>query len=184
MTVPSRRGFTLLEVLVAAMVAAVVLLGADLAYEQLAGNAHALAGAARAGDMSRTQELGLRRLVQQIDVSPRTATGAAPRTFGGDARRARFTSWCPRPGGWERECDVLLEVVRDTAGIGSVVATTSSGDTAGVVTGKTPTVLRYLLDARNGGNWLAAWGDGPTAPLAIGIIAGTDTTVLRIGARG
>lgn len=178
-----RAGFTLIEILVAMTVAAVVLLGADVVYEQLAAGSHAFAIAARAEDTSRNADLLVRQLVREVDVSPRDA-GVPARTFGGDSLSAHFTSWCTRPGGWKAGCEVLLKVVRDTPAAGAVAAITSTGDTARIRTRAPAVALRYLLDARNGGTWLVSWGQGPNVPQAIGIIAGEDTTVLRVGGRG
>lgn len=178
-----RPGFTLVEILVAMTVAAIVLLGADIVYEQLAAGSHALAIATRVDDASRNADLLVRQLVREVDVSP-TGPGRSARTFGGDSLSAHFISWCSRPGGWKAECEVLLKVVHDTSAGGAVAAITSSGDTAQLRTRAPAAVLRYLLDARNGGTWLVAWGEGPSVPEAIGIVAGADTTVLRIGDRG
>lgn len=178
-----RPGFTLIEILVAMTVAAVVLLGADLVYEQLAASGHALASAARVDDAARGGEMLLRQLIREVDVSP-SDSGTSLRTFGGDAREARFTSWCTRPGGWKAECQVDLRVGSDTTAGGSIVAVTSTGDTAQIRLPSATTVLRYLLDASNGGHWLVSWGHGPTVPQAIGVVSGNDTTVLRIGSRG
>jgi hypothetical protein len=44
--------------------------------------------------------------------------------------------------------------------------------------------LRYLSAASGGGVWFHAWGQGITAPLAIGIVLDGDTTILPIGERG
>lgn len=178
-----RPGFTLVEILVAMTLAAVVLLGADIVYEQLADGSHALAIATRADDASRTGDLLVRQLVRQVDVSP-VASEVPGRTFSGDSLSARFTSWCMRPGGWTTECQVFLQVMRDSTAGSAVAAMTSTGDTAAIRANAPVAALRYLLDARNGGTWLVTWGQGPNVPLAIAIVSGRDTTVLRVGERG
>ena len=178
-----RGGFTLLEVMVAAVLAATVLLGARVVYETLAAATHDIARVERIDTEVRTGEAALARMVAQVDVSPGPATDPQ-RTFGGDESHASFVSWCARPGGWEASCAVTLRATSDTARGGGAVTAESSVGERGRVTTAHPPVLRYLLDARAGGTWLRNWPTGPTAPIAIGVVAGRDTLVLRVGGRG
>lgn len=178
-----RSGFTLLEVLVAVMIAATVLLAADIVFEQLADSRSVIDRSTSKVDRERNAASTVARWVAQVDVSPRSGPGARPRSFGGNDTSATFVSWCLAPGGWERECDVTLHVARDTNAV-AIVAIASTGDSAELPMHGSEVALRYLLDARDGGHWLRSWGAGPTTPLAIGIVSGADTLVLRIGARG
>lgn len=178
-----RGGFTLLEVMVAAVVAATVLLGARVVYETLAAAAHDMTRLERTDTEARTSETALARMVAQVDVSPGSATDSQ-RTFGGDESHASFASWCIRPGGWEASCEITLRASADTAHRDGIVTAESSAGERGRITTTHPPVLRYLLDARAGGTWLRNWPTGPTAPIAIGVIAGRDTLVLRVGGRG
>jgi len=63
---------------------------------------------------------------------------------------------------------------------------TTSVDSTPVVLARDSTIglFRYLYDVQGGGQWLRGWGTGITIPLAVGVIFGHDTTVLRIGSRG
>lgn len=177
-----RGGFTLLEVLVAVMIAAIVLLAADIVFEQLADSRSVIARSAIKVDRERNAAFTMVRWVAQVDVSPRSGPGAQPRSFGGNDTSATFVSWCFAPGGWERECEVTLHVADDTNA--AIVANASTGESVQLTMHHKDAALRYLLDARGGGHWLQSWGEGPTTPLAIGIVSGADTLVLRIGARG
>lgn len=178
-----RSGFTLLEVLVAVMIAATVLLAADIVFEQLADSRSVIARSATKVDRERNAASTVVRWVSQVDISPRSGPGVQPRSFGGNETSATFVSWCLAPGGWERECEVTLRVARDT-NASAIVASASTGESVRLPIHGTDATLRYLLDARGGGHWLRSWGAGPTTPLAIGIVSGADTLVLRIGARG
>jgi prepilin-type N-terminal cleavage/methylation domain-containing protein len=178
-----RTGFTLLEVLVAVMVAATLLLSADLVFEQQADSRDALSRATL--DRNRTQNARklIQRWVRQADVSPNLGLGSAEHAFAGDATGASFTSACLTAGGWEHECDVSLSVKIDSSNA-ALIAVSSTGDSARIAIRGTRLSLRYLSDAASGGHWVTSWPAGPTVPIAIGVISPTDTIVYRIGARG
>ena len=176
-------GFTLLEVLVAVMIAATLLLSADAVFEQLAASRDGTARSAVTRDEMRNAESLTRSWVRQIDVSPTSGPTSLPHVFVGDAAESRFTSWCIAAGGWERACDVSLRTVADSNGVG-VVATSSTGDSARIQMRDSTIALGYLLDAANGGHWVSSWPSGPTVPIAIGIVSPSDTVVYRVGARG
>ena len=177
-----RTGFTLLEVLVAVMIAATLLLSADVVFEQMANSRDGAAQATLRRDQAQNGAAVIRRLVRQIDVSPISAT-SVPHSFVGDSVQSRFTSWCIAPGDWERECTVSLHAVADSNGA-ALVANSSTGDSARIqVSGRT-VVLQYLIDVANGGRWVNSWPMGPTVPLAVGIMSQSDTVILRVGVRG
>jgi prepilin-type N-terminal cleavage/methylation domain-containing protein len=178
-----RTGFTLLEVLVAVMIAAALLLSADVVFEQMADSRSSTARAAMDRDRMQNATAAMRSWVRQIDVSPGHGPTSSPRSFVGDGIESKFTSWCVAPGGWERECDVSLRAVADSNRIG-VVALSSTGDSATLLVRDSTVALRYLIDAADGGRWVNSWPQGPTVPLAIGIVSRSDTIVFRVGARG
>lgn len=178
-----RTGFTLLEVLVAVMIAATLLLSADVVFEQMADSRTSTARSAMERDGVKNATASIRSWVRQIDVSPGNGPTSSPRSFVGDGIESRFTSWCVAPGGWERECDVSLRTVADSNSVG-VVALSSAGDSATLLVRDSTVALRYLIDAADGGRWVSSWPSGPTVPLAIGIVSRADTVVFRVGARG
>ena len=176
-------GFTLLEVLVAVMIAATLLLSADAVFEQLASSRDGTARSTGVRDEQQNAEALIRGWVRQIDVSPGGGPSSSPHVFVGDAGESKFTSWCVTAGGWERECDVSLRTTADSSGVG-VVAVSSAGDSARIQMRDSTIALRYLIDANAGGHWVGSWPSGPTVPIAIGIVSPSDTIVYRGGARG
>lgn len=178
-----RPGFTLIEVLVAVMISAALLLSADIVFEQLADSRAAASRAAAERDQTQNAATMISRLVRQVDVSPRLGSGSTMHAFTGDSITARFTSSCIAPGGWERECDVSLRVTNDSTGA-AIVAVSSTGDSARFRVHDRVLLLGYLTDATGAGHWTSSWPAGPTAPIAIGVMSPIDTVVWRIGARG
>ncbi len=177
-----RTGFTLLEVLVAVIIAATLLLSADAVFEQLASSRDGTARSTGVRDEKQNADALIRGWVRQIDISP-VGGSSQPHVFVGDAGETRFTSWCVAAGGWERECSVSLRTTADSSGVG-VVAVSATGDSARIQMRDSTIALRYLIDAKDGGHWVDRWPSGPTVPIAIGIVSPSDTIVYRVGARG
>lgn len=173
-----RSGFTLVEVMVALLVSAVVLLGARALMEALADHAQDISRAATAADRDANAERTLRALAERLEV------GTAPGTeFSGDPSTARFTSWCEVPAGWLERCEVSLSIARDADGY-ALIARTSVGDAIRIRSGFHAGTIRYLDSPAAGGTWIRVWGEGITAPIALGVIIDRDTIIVRIGERG
>jgi len=168
--------------MVAALLAAAILLAADRVFEQLGMSRDTMAHSVAGYDRDVNARQALRAWIAQADVSPPPA-GVTANTFGGTERAATFVSWCDVSGAWLTQCTVSLRVLQDS-GHTVVVATSSAGDSVRIRPSYRDAGLRYLLDARHGGHWLDSWGQGPTVPLAIGLVSGPDTMVWRIGDRG
>lgn len=169
-----RAGFTLVELMVALVVSAVVVLGARQLLEQLGESAHRTVVVAARADRAANGERLLRDLAGRLEIGRNAAA-----RFSGETGETRFASWCEVPSGWEERCTVSL-VARGT----SLVASFGGADTLTLLVRDAPIELRYLDDPRAGGRWFTSWGAGITAPLAIAVIAGGDTTIVRIGERG
>lgn len=181
-----RRGFTLIEVLVALAVSGIVLLAARGLLGALADGADRVSAHASVAD----REANAERLVRALLARSEAGTSDA-RLFAGDARVARFSSWCHVPSGWLERCQAAIVIERDVAGEGSpgrnallVAAVFSTGEIVPLRRGVDTAELLYLSDARDGGRWLHAWGASVTTPLALGVVVDGDTLVLRIGERG
>lgn len=173
-----RRGFTLIEVVLALVIAGTVVLSARMLLEELADDAQAIVAHASGVDARANAERELRELVLRLEVG---TDGA--RRFAGDERAARFTSWCDMPRGWQERCTVTLAVDRE--GREPVLAASlSTGEMLVLRRGFATGSLRYLGDAARGGTWFRSWGESITAPFAIGIVLDADTLILRIGERG
>jgi prepilin-type N-terminal cleavage/methylation domain-containing protein len=178
------RGFTLIEVLVALAVGAVVVLGARLMLEGAADGGRRIARVAQGMDRDANAERLLRTTVASLEWGSAEEGGAR---FGGDEREARFTSWCDAPGGWQERCDVSIAVTFDSSAThvaGSLSLSRVGAEPVQIRDGFTHGALRYLADARDGGHWITKWDAGLAAPLAIGVILDRDTLVLRVGERG
>jgi prepilin-type N-terminal cleavage/methylation domain-containing protein len=173
-----RSGFTLIELIVALFVGGVVVLGARLILESIATAENRLAAAAAGASRASNGDRLMRTLFTRLEVGTDEA-----REFGGDERVATFTTWCDVPAGWLERCDALVAI--DTAaGELALVARLSTGERIVLRRGFLTGALRYLNTPAGGGQWFRVWGHGITAPLAIGLITDTDTTIVRIGDRG
>lgn len=177
-----RPGFTLLEVLVAVMAAAALLVSADFVFTQLADSSHGTIMSAAMRDSARNSVEVLRGWTRQVDVSPRRGAAGTPHFFSGDSTHTQFTSACVSPGGWEVECFITVGIETDSAGA-TLTAVSSVHDTVRLRRDHVMQ-LRYLAGAAGAGRWESNWPAGQTVPLAIGMITPVDTVIYRIGARG
>lgn len=169
-----RRGFTLFELMIAVVLGAGILLAGRLLLEQVTSSSHTIIETQAAAEQRLWREETLRELFRNIEIATNDSF-----TFGGNERTLSFTTWCDSAAGLRGRCQVTLTL--DT-----VLAMTSTSDSGHVIlaSDSVPGVFRYLNDVQNGGQWLRGWGQGITIPLAVGVIFGHDTTVLRIGSRG
>jgi prepilin-type N-terminal cleavage/methylation domain-containing protein len=173
-----RAGFTLVEVLIALALGALVLLCARLLAGSIALGFDRIVEARTTNDRLVLPERKLRALLRRVEVGTDSA-----RTFGGGEHNVRFTSWCDVAAGWQERCEVLVWV--DASGSAQPVRLhTSSGDDDTLGTSAAQTAFRYLRDAHGGGEWVARWGTSLTAPSAILLVQGADSLILRIGERG
>lgn len=185
-----RRGFTLVEVLVAIAIGSLVLLGARSLLEVLADEEHHLARDTAAEDARSNGFRTLRALVGQMEVG---TTESGP--FSGDPTSTSFTTWCDVPSGWQERCAVTLVFERARVEP-ALVAHLPGGRRLVLAQDFSAGEFRYLNSAASGGQWFQKWGRGITAPLAIGVIlergapsttvgrSSIDTLIVRIGERG
>jgi hypothetical protein len=174
------------ELIVALVISAIVLLGARVMLEALSGATYRTIAAAHEADQVANADHFLRTLVARIEVGT-----AADQPFGGDPTSVHFTTWCDTPGGWLERCEavIALEVHENTKCMVAHLAPHDPGGDIGprtirVAAGFTSGVLRYLNDPGAGGQWFVRWSDGVTTPLAIGVVLDGDTDIVRIGERG
>jgi prepilin-type N-terminal cleavage/methylation domain-containing protein len=188
-------GFTLVEIMVAIAIGGLVLLGARSLLEALADEEGHVAREAAIHDARANGERLLRDLVGRMEVGT-TESGS----FAGDPAEASFTSWCDVPAGWQERCRVTIAIEGGAGGAGSdgtdpaLVARFPGGRRVVLRTGFRAGELRYLNSASSGGQWFRQWGEGITAPLAIGVLLEressdvegfvVDTLIVRIGERG
>lgn len=179
MSRPDRMaGFTLLEVIVALAIGSAVMLTARLVVSGVASAASGAADSRARDERLAVPTRTLQGLLRRVEAG--TDTG---RTFIGNDRAARFTSWCDHPGGWQERCVVYLWL-DPNRGSPSLRLRTSLGADVVVRAPIGSGALFYLLDARAGGTWLPIWGARLTAPAALLLILDRDSLVLRVGERG
>ena len=171
-----RAGFTLVEVLVALSICAVVLVSARALLDGLATHAHATVRAMRRADATGNGERLARQLAGNLVLAPGNA-----RSFEGSTTEASFESWCPAARGGLERCGVRLALVGGSEEAGIVVSL-STGARIPLVRG-TNARLRYLSDPADGGRWDDVWRQPQTPPLAVAASAGGRTIMLRIGER-
>jgi hypothetical protein len=87
------------------------------------------------------------------------------------------------PGGWMERCAVTITAPADSAPYGTLSFDRGS-DFRFAIAGSGGARLRYLLDAAAGGAWVRSWDSLTDSPLAIGLLAPSDSLMLRIGPRG
>lgn len=171
-------GFTLVELLVALLIAGLVLAGAHATLGQIADTAHLVSAEARQHARQANAEDFLRTLVGSHDTSFDDAD-----RFSGSPLRAHFPTWCETPFGWLERCHVTLLM---EAADSSVRLTVSgpAADTFVVRRGSGEAHFDYLATAQEGGVWVRSWGERIVSPLALRAVLGADTLILRIGERG
>jgi hypothetical protein len=158
--------------MVALALSAGVLLAGRMLTEQVAAIGDTIALNAAVADSARVRSRALRAIVRNIEIATDSSNN-----FAGDARAAKFVSWCTGGVALKERCAVTLK-------LDSVVTLTDPSGSRVVLRDTMPGALLYLGDARDGGHWFRSWGPGVVLPLAIGIVFRADTTVLRIGDRG
>jgi len=198
----SVRGFTLVELLVALAIGAMLLLGARAVMERIADSADRTTATALEADRTANTD----RVVRALFARAFAADDSTP--FGGGTIETQFTSWCDAPGGWMERCTVTMRVVPQSSvalaaglvppqwapggrlqtvtGPVAVIVRTSAGDTLVLREQMEHAAIRYLIDAAGGGHWTAGWSNGTETPLAVGVVTGRDTQdtmILRIGER-
>ncbi len=172
------RGFTLVEVLVALAITALVTLLAHQLFATVVDSGHRAVVTRRALD----REANARRLLGaaflSLDVGSDSTGG-----FVGRPDRASFTAWLPTPEGWSelRKVTVGFEASAWVARWdGERVLLADSVEAVG---------LDYLLEPGVQAAWVQEWISAVSAPLAVRARvrrAGgrTDTTLYLIKARG
>jgi prepilin-type N-terminal cleavage/methylation domain-containing protein len=179
-----RRGFTLLEVLVALAIGGVAVLGARMLLEAVSDHGVRVAAAARQADVESNMDLMLRSTLARVSTDRDSAA-----RFDGTPTEARFPTMCDVPAGWQERCDGRLVVESSgPAGQVSVALELSTGEKLELRRELASASFAYLATAADGGRWVASWREAITPPPAIALIfrrddARTDTTIVRIGSR-
>jgi len=159
---PGRRaasdwGFTLIEILVALTIGALVVFLAHQVFAAVADRGHALAQARTALDREVNARRWLEAAFLSLDVSVDSAGG-----FEGRSNRVRFASWLRTPDGWFERRAVVLGRDRDR-----MIASITPGDPIALLDHVTNLELDYLLEPGADSRWLREWVSPVSAPVAV-----------------
>jgi len=177
-----RRGFTLIEIMVALTLSALVVLVAHRVFTGVVDGAGRLSEARLALD----REANARRFLQEafgsLDVGSEGAGGFAGRT-----ERVEFATWQRVPEGW-------LERRRLTLGVeaGRFIARTA-GESVALRDSVVGVEFDYLLQPGANAAWVREWISPVSAPVAVRVRVtrvrstehgAVDTSLLIVGPRG
>ena len=172
-----RAAFTLMEVIVAMLLASMVVLGARALADALVLQATETSTSMQRIDRDVNAERFLRGVVGRLERGD-SLTGR----FTGGPDSVAFSSWCDTAHGWQERCRIRIVAVRQRAAA-SLVVRLSTGEVLLLRSARSVS-LRYLTDATNGGSWTDSWTDMVHLPPAIGVLSDRDTLILRVGDRG
>lgn len=153
----THRGFTLIEVLVALTIGAVVVLLAHQIFGAIAAQGHTLAEARATLDRSSNARRWLAATFLSLDVGTEGAAG-----FDGRADHVAFSAWLLTPDGWFERRQVALGR-NDTR----LVATFTPGTPLSLMDSVADVQLDYLLEPGAESRWLREWISPVSAPVAI-----------------
>ena len=174
MTGRRQSGFSLIEVVVALSIAAIVVLIARSMLEAIGDNSRNVMRITASNDAEANGRQMLRTLLEM------TATQGDSVGFVGKPQWTRFGSRCASPGGWTERCVVTLRV--DTArGAAAFRLAINSEMELLLEHGFRFGAILYLAAATDGGVWVRDWVSKQSAPLALGLVADGDTTIVRVG---
>ena len=171
-----REGFTLIEVMVAMVVGAVVIMTAHRIFTGVADGAKAVAVARESLDRSVNSRRWLKATFLSLEPP-----------FEGRANRASFTSWQLVPGGWFEPTPTQL-ALESSKFFGVVGA-----ERLRLADSVTDVAFDYLLDPGADTKWVREWISPVSAPLAVRLrIAGcgrrdaacVDTLLFLVKERG
>lgn len=172
----SRRGVTLIELLVALAISGIALLGGLALLDQVQdGDARIAANSLRDARVANGD-----RMLHMLLADARSTTDTADR-FRGDERNASFQTLCETTSGWSEPCRALLSI-DSVADSSRMIAQDDRGDRQIVRQVPGLAAFRYLdLSAAKDSTWIARWSTSVVLPGAIALITRSDTTVLPMG---
>ena len=152
-----RRGFTLIEVVVALTIGAVVVLLAHELFGAVAEHGRTLTVARTALDRSANSRRWLDATFLSLDVGTEGAAG-----FDGRPDHAGFASWLLTPDGWFERRTVSLARDNDR-----LVASVVPGQPIALMDSVGDLALDYLLEPGAESRWVREWVSPVSAPLAV-----------------
>ena len=155
--VRDQRAFTLIEVLVALTIGAVVVLLAHQLFGAVAERGRMLAMTRAALDRSANARRWLDATFLSLDVGTEGASG-----FEGRLDHARFSAWLLTPDGWFERRQVTLSAEQ-----GRLRATVTPGTPIALVDSVADVQFEYLLEPGAESRWVREWVSPVSAPVAV-----------------
>jgi prepilin-type N-terminal cleavage/methylation domain-containing protein len=146
----SPRGFTVIELMVAVVIASLVILTAHRVFTGVADGARAVTSARESLDSRSNARRWLKATFLSLEPP-----------FEGRVDRATFTSWQPSAGGWFEPHTFSLT----RAGQGFVA--TSGSETIQLADSLVDLAFDYLLEPGADAKWVREWISPVSAPLAV-----------------
>jgi len=172
----TRRGFTLIEVLIALTIGSLVVLLAHQLFAAVTESTRHLQSARTRQDAERLATRWLEAALLSLEA------GGPAGPFDGHQERMRFTTWLLQPGGWmERR---TIEISVRNSGLVAVGTDQSKALQRDVHTVE----FDYLLEPGAQSQWVQEWVSPVSAPLAVRLRLTrsdrVDTLLLLIKGRG
>jgi prepilin-type N-terminal cleavage/methylation domain-containing protein len=170
----ARRGFTLLELLVALTVglAAIAMVRSQVA--DLIGIARALPDRSWRSDSVANAPRLLRDVLTHADGLVDTT-----KRIRGDSVALLLMAWCPTADMLPQACSASL--VLDTRAPRATLALRVQGRTLAAIPAARDAALLYLTDVEPTRRWVERWPASVAPPRAVALVAGGDTVVFPIG---
>jgi len=170
------RGFTLIEVMIALALSALVVLLAHRVFGGVVDGAEKLGAARITLDRDANARRALTEMFGSLDVGTEGAGG-----FAGRPGRVEFATWQRVPAGW-------LERRRVVLGLEGGALVARSDMSIALEDSVTAVEFDYLLEPGANAAWVREWISPVSAPVAIRMrivhAATTDTLLFIVGSRG
>lgn len=153
----NRRGFTLIEILIALTIGAIVVVVAHELFAAVADRGRTLTAARTALDRTANAHRWLDAAFLSLDVGTEGASG-----FEGRSDHAAFSTWLLTPDGWFERTQIALGEEE-----GRLRALFPSGAPITLADSVTDVQFDYLLEPGAESRWVREWVSPVSAPVAV-----------------
>ncbi|MGE3526893.1 MAG: type II secretion system protein J [Gemmatimonadales bacterium] len=153
--VAARRGFTLIELMVALVVTAILALMTHQIFATVTDTARRLEAVTAREDSLRNGDRWLRQAFLSLEA------GGEAGSFEGHADRVSFAAWLETPDGWKERCRVEVAV------LGTALRASACSTSFALRSGVENVAFDYLLEPGADTRWVRDWVSPVSAPLAV-----------------